>query len=149
MALPDIHNGALVFVGDGEKALFLRNTGGANLKLTVERVLEQENPATHLQGTDRPGRKQGGDGVSLSAVGETDWHQLAEDRFAHEISAALYRLAHEQRFAELVLVAPPKVLGKLRSSLHKEVTDRIAAEIPKELTKHTVPEIEKVLRGLQ
>jgi protein required for attachment to host cells len=149
MDVPVIHRGALVLVGDGEKAIFLRNTGDGSLKLTVERVLEQENPATREQGTSPPGRKQGGDGVSRSAVGETDWHQIAEDRFAEEISSALYRLAHEQKFQELILVAPPKVLGKLRGSMHKEVTDRIAAEIPKELTAHTVPDIERVLKALQ
>jgi len=151
MELPPIHHNALVFVGDGEKAIFLRNVGDshAKLKLAVERVFEQENPATHEQGTDRPGRKQGGDGVSQSAVGETDWHQLAEDRFADEIAKTLFRLAHAQRFQELIVVAPPKVLGRLRGSLHKEVTDRITAEIPKELTTHSLPDIESVLRSLQ
>jgi protein required for attachment to host cells len=149
MALPPIHHGALVLVGDGEKAMFLRNIGNGNLKLTVERVLEQQNPATRDQGTDRPGRKPGGDGLSQSAIEETDWHQLAEDRFADEISKALFHLAHQQRFAELIVVAPPKVLGRLRRSMHKEVMDRVTAEIPKELTMHSVPDIEAVLRSLQ
>jgi protein required for attachment to host cells len=148
MTLPLIHHGALVLVGDGEKAIFLRNVGNPqSLKLAVERVLDQENPPTREQGTDRPGRANGGDGVSRSAIVETDWHQLAEDRFAGEIANALYRLAHEERFRELIVIAPPKVLGKLRSSMHKEVTDRIIAELPKELTMHTVPDIEKALRA--
>jgi protein required for attachment to host cells len=150
MSMAIIHNGALVLVGDGEKAIFLRNTGGANraMKLTVERVLEQNNPPTRDQGADRPGRKPGGDGLSRSAIEETDWHQLAEDRFAGEISKALFRLAHDQKFAQLIVVAPPKVLGTLRESLHKEVTDRITIEVPKELTAHSVPDIEKVLKAV-
>jgi protein required for attachment to host cells len=46
-----------VFVGDGQKALFLRNTGDATLlNLTTAQVLTDENPPTHEQGTDRPGR---------------------------------------------------------------------------------------------
>jgi protein required for attachment to host cells len=146
MAIPLIHSGALVLVGDGEKAIFLRNVGGArHLQLKVEHVLDQENPPTREQGSDRPGRANGSDGLSRSAIEETDWHQLAEDRFATEIAGALYRLAHEERFKELIVIAPPKVLGKLRESLHKEVTDRIIAELPKELTMHSVPDIEKVL----
>ena len=49
------HDG-LVFVGDGRKALFLRNEGDEKyLNLKTERVLEQDNPPTHEQGTDRPG----------------------------------------------------------------------------------------------
>lgn len=146
MAIPLIHPGALVLVGDGSKAMFLRNVGGVqHLKLSVERVLDQDNPPTREQGSDRPGRANGSDGWSRSALEETDWHQLAEDRFASEIASTLYRLAHAEQFKELIVIAPPKVLGKLRQSLHKEVTERIIAELPKELTVHTVPEIEKLL----
>ena len=50
------HN-ALVFVGDGRKALFLRNDGDAKFpNLKTEKVFEDENPPTHEQGSDRPGR---------------------------------------------------------------------------------------------
>ena len=44
---------------------------------------------------------------------------------------------------ELIVVAPPKVLGNLRKAFHPEVADRIAAEIPKEMTSHPIPEIER------
>jgi len=48
---------ALVFVGDGQKALFLRNAGTEKSpNLTTERVFVEENPPTREQGTDRPGR---------------------------------------------------------------------------------------------
>jgi protein required for attachment to host cells len=115
-----------------KSAFNVPNSCSGNRRVTVERVLEQRNPATHDQGTDRPGRKPGSGGLSQSAIEETDWHQLAEDRFA-----------------ELIVVAPPKVLGRLRGAMHKEVTDRIIGEIPKELTMHSVPDIEEVLRSLQ
>ena len=49
------HN-ALVFVGDGRKALFLRNDGDKTVpNLKTERVFEDDNPPSHEQGTDRPG----------------------------------------------------------------------------------------------
>src|SRR5688572_16467264 len=131
--MPDtlIHPQALILVGDGEKAIFLRNIGSSQqLKLTVERVLDQENPPTREQGTDRPGRSHSSVGNSRSAMEETDWHQLAEDRFADDISQALYKLGQAGRFDELIVVAPPKVLGQLRDSFHKEVSARITAEIP-------------------
>ncbi len=51
------HNG-YVFVGDGRKALVLRNEGDAKyLNLKTERVFTDNNPPTHEQGTDRPGRE--------------------------------------------------------------------------------------------
>lgn len=76
---------------------------------------------------------------------ETDWHRLGEERFAAEIAAMLYRLAHANKYEALVIVAPPKVLGNLRKALHREVIERITAEIPKELTSHTVPDIQRLL----
>ena len=141
-----IPNEALVVVGDGEKALFLRNKGGPqDVKLEVENILGHDNPATHEQGTDKPGRAFASAGTARSAMEETDWHQLGEDRFAVDIADTLYRLAHANKFEALVVVAPPKVLGNLRKAFHKEVVDRITGELPKNLTSHPIPDIEKLL----
>jgi protein required for attachment to host cells len=143
-----IAHAALVVVGDGNKAFFYRNEGTPmHVKLVVEHVLEQSNPRTREQGTDKPGRYAGPDGNSRSAMEETDWHQLAENRFAQQISTELYRLAHANRFAQLILVAPPKIMGSLRPSLHQEVTKRIVAEIPKDLTGQTKEEIARLISG--
>jgi protein required for attachment to host cells len=76
---------------------------------------------------------------------QTDWHQLAEDRFIGDVADALYRQVHAGRFETLIVVAPPKVLGGLRKAFHKEVSDRISAEVPKDLTKHPVHDIERLL----
>ncbi len=139
------HNG-LILVGDGQKALFLRNRGSAQrIDLVVERILKQENPATREQGTDRPGRSIASVGVARSAMEEADWHHIAKERFANEIAKALYHHAHANLFERLVIIAPPKILGKLRKAFHPEVLERIAAEIPKELTSHPVPEIGKLI----
>jgi protein required for attachment to host cells len=137
---------ALVVVGDGEKALFLRNKGDPQaIKLEVEDILAHNNPATHEQGTDKPGRAFASVGSARSAMEETDWHRLGEERFAAEIAATLYRLAHANKFEALVVVAPPKVLGILRKAFHKEVIDRITGEVPKDLTSHPLPDIERLL----
>jgi protein required for attachment to host cells len=141
-----IPHGALVLVGDGRKALFLRNAGSpTKVELLTERVLEHSNPATREQGTDRPGRRLGSDGVSRSALEETDWHQLEEQRFAAEVADVLYSLAHEHKFDELVVVAPPKVLGNLRGAFRKEVATRVVAEVAKDLTSHPIPEVARLL----
>jgi protein required for attachment to host cells len=137
-----IPTGALILVGDGRKALFLRNHGApTHVELSVDRVLEQDDPPTREQGTDRPGRYHGPDGTSRSSFEETDWHQLAEDRFAAQIGQALNQLAQNDGFQQLILVAPPKILGTLRAELHKNTTARILAEIPKDLTSQPVKQI--------
>lgn len=135
-----------VLVADGEKALFLRNQGDHDYpNLEVVREMIEENRPTHEQGTDRPGRLADGPTAHRSAVADTDWHRVAKERFADEIAARLYRMAHRGDFEHIVLVAPPVVLGEMRKKLHKEVQKRIAAEIPKELTGHTTSDIEKIL----
>lgn len=141
------HKNTLVLVGDGRKALFLRQVGrGSKTSLVVDHVVEEENPATREQGTDQPGRTSGGTGNRTSAIKETDWHRLAEERFAAEIAETLYRRAHAGRFDSLIVIAPPKILGDLRNAFHPEVIERIDREIPKQLTGHPIEEIAKLLR---
>lgn len=104
------HN-ALVLVGDGQKALFLRNIGNPRrVSLVVEEILQRDNPPTREQGADRPGRISAGVGVARSAMEEADWHLIAKERFAAELSEALYRHVHANRFEKLVIIAPPKIL---------------------------------------
>jgi protein required for attachment to host cells len=141
-----ISTNALVLVSDGRRALLLRNQGTpVNPELITERAISQENPDTHEQGTDRPGRKPGGDGVSKSAIEQTDWHQQQEERFAAELAELLYKLGHAGKYEELVVVAPPKMLGDLRKKFHPEVAGAIIAEVPKDLTGYSVPEIGRML----
>ncbi|WP_372893519.1 host attachment protein [Rhodosalinus sp.] len=139
-------NGTWVLVADGEKALFLRNlTDAENPNLEVVRQESQDNPATHEQGTDRPGRMQDTGVQQLSALQETDWHRLEEARFANDLADLLYRMAHAHKFERIVLCAPARVLGELRTKMHKEVADRVVGEVRKELTNHPRDEIEQVL----
>jgi len=135
-----------VVVADGEKALFLRNEGDATYpNLEVVRAVHGENPPTREQGTDRPGRLSDGPSVHRSAVADTDWHRLEKERFADEIAERLYRMAHRGDFERLIIAAPPLVLGEMRKKLHKEVTGRVVAEVPKTLTGLPVYDIEKAL----
>jgi protein required for attachment to host cells len=141
-----IPNDTLVLVGDGRKALFLRNRGGAgHPDLVTEKVMEQDNPATRDQGSDRPGRYAGPDGVSKSAMEETDWHRQAEDRFASDVAEVLYRKSHDHSFQHLIVVAPPRALGTMRGAFRKEVAQKITAEIAKDVTAQPLPEIARML----
>lgn len=137
-----------VVVADGEKAMFLRNTAGAAApKLTVERVEQQDNPAQGEQVSDRPGRRADHGLGQRSAMEEPDWHQLAKDRFASELSEILKRMVQRGRIKRMVLIAPPRVLGEMRDQLHATVTATIVAQIPKTLTGHPLPELQKVVIG--
>jgi protein required for attachment to host cells len=137
---------AFVFVGDGRKALFLRNEGDEKFpNLKTERVFSDVNPATHEQGTDKPGRAFSSVGAARSSVGTTDWHDLEEHRFADDVAAALERVVRERKVKALVIVAPPRTLAELRRVLHADVKKCIIAEVDKDLTKQPVYEIERHL----
>jgi protein required for attachment to host cells len=142
------HN-ALIFVGDGRKALFLRNTGDEKFpNLKTEQVFVDDNPSTHDQGTDRPGRGFARAHTNRrSGVEMTDWHDLEEHRFTQRVAAAMEMLVRELKVNALVVAAPPRTLAELRNSFHADVKSRIIAEIDKDLTKHPVGEIEKHLVG--
>ncbi|MBF9061043.1 Host attachment protein [Rhodobacterales bacterium HKCCSP123] len=134
--------GTWVLVADGEKALLMENVGDAGIPLLeVRRERHGDNPPTHAQGADRPGRRSDGPGAQRSAMEETDWHRLEKERFAAGLAEMLYRLAHAGRFERLILVAPPRILGSLRKETHKEVAARIVAEVALDLTHHPVDEI--------
>jgi protein required for attachment to host cells len=140
------HN-AFVFVGDGRKALFLRNDGderSANLK--TEKVFEEENPPSHEQGSERPGHiSKGLQTGRRSAVEPTDWHDIEEQLFARKVAAAMEQMIRAGKVKALIVVAPPRTLAELRNAFHPDVKPYILAEINKDLTKHPIAEIEKHL----
>jgi protein required for attachment to host cells len=135
-----------VFVGDGRKALFLRNDGDDKFPhLKTERVIVDKNPSTQAQGTDEPGRTFSSTGPGRSTYEPTDWHEIEERQFAREVAGALQKIVRERKIKSLVVIAPPKTLAELRNSFHPDVKARIIAEIDKDFTRMPIYEIEKHL----
>ena len=145
-----IPHDAWVVVADSEKALFLRNEGDEeHLHLQVVSEMEQDNPPNREQAANRRGRMSdgGAGGAHRSAVADTDWHRMNKEMFAKDISDKLYELAHKGRYDKLFIAAAPLVLGEMRKELHKEVQDKLAGEIDKNLTNLPIHEIEEHLQG--
>ncbi len=141
-----IRNGDVIVVADGEKALFLVNRGDTvNPDLRVMREMEQENPPTRDQGEGRPGRLNDASFGHKSAVEETDWHRVAKERFAREIADRMHALVQAGKIDRLIVAAAPRVLGEMRKAMHRDVESRVIAEIDKDLTKHPVDKIGKLL----
>lgn len=141
-----IPNQALILVADGRKCLFLRNTGSPDSPaLAVEEHREREDARTHEQGTDSPGRVFARVGSRRSAVEQTDFQRLDEERFAADAATLLNRRAQAGEFEALVVVAPPQTLGELRRHYDPAVQGRLLAEIGKDLTGHPIPEIAAIL----
>ena len=143
-----IAQGTWIVVCDGAKALLLENVGDEKFpNLKTQQVFEEKHPATHEQGTDAPGRAMSSVGEMRSAVGQTDWHQQAEQQFLAKLADRLDTAVNAGQIKSLIVIAPPRALGVLRQSYSHQLRDAVRQEIDKDLVKLPVYEIEKYLVG--
>ena len=141
-----IDHDALVMVVDGGKMLLFRNEGDADYpNLRVEQAIENANPKDLEQRTDAPGRAFASVGGARSAMGETDFHDQQEDRFAADAVDLLNRRAVANEYERLIIVAPPAMLGEMRKHYNKALGARLVGEIAKDLTGHHPPDIERAI----
>lgn len=129
-------NRTWIVIADGARARILQNDGpGKGLSTVTPEDLTIPHPPTREVGTDKPGRVHDRFGPGRhSMVARVDWHNFEKERFARDLAAQLNRAANERAFDRLVLVAPPKTLGALRSTLDKKVSGMIHGELDKDLT---------------
>jgi protein required for attachment to host cells len=147
MPLP--HN-AEVLVIDGRKLLFFRNHGdGARIDLRTQMHETRDDAADRELKTDQAGQSPapGGTGLGGGTMGETDYHQQDEDRFAVHAADMLKRRTLGGDTHPLAIIAAPKTLGVLRAKQHKEVEKRVVLELAKDMTNRPVADIEALLEG--
>ena len=145
MPLP--HN-ALVLVADGRKMLFFRNHGDENqIDLRTEAHDARKDRKDREIKTDAPGGIHQSFGYGHSTYEETDFHQQEEDRWIKDAADELKKRVLRGDFEALAIVAPPKALGVLKKSLHKEVEKRIVCTVNKEMSGRPIPDIEALLVG--
>jgi protein required for attachment to host cells len=140
-----IRSGEWVVVCDGAKALVLENVGDLKFpNLKTVQVFEHKNLPTHELGTDVPGRAISSVGNVRSAVDQTDWHQQEEFQFLTGVSHYLeHAIGASGKVKSLVVIAPPRALGMLRSVYSPTLKSAIRIELDKDLVNMPVHEIEK------
>lgn len=123
---------ALIVVADGGKAILFRNTGtGGTVTLHEERRLTPDTVVAQ--------------GPSGSRPAEQTVRQTQEATFVNTVAHILHAMHGQNEFTALVIVAPPKTLGELRSALHHSLEATIVHSLPKDLTNQTTAEIQKAL----
>ena len=137
-----------VVVCDGRKWLILENKGDAQfLNLVTREERTGDNPPTREQGTDRPGRTHFSAGGARSAVGQTDWHDQAEQDFLTALARHLDKAVQAGGVRGIVLVASPRALGMIRPQLSAAVAKLVRGEVDKDYVSIPVDQIEKRLGG--
>lgn len=137
-----------VLVGDGAHARVYANDGpGRGLYRPLGRDFAVELPHDVRDVVaDRPGRMiNPGRGGPQTRSPRTDPKKHLEEEFLREVASELDGAAEEKRYHRLVLVAPPKALGMLRSALGSHASALLAKELDKDLVKLTERELEQHL----
>ena len=129
-----IPKGATIAVADGEIFNLFRNTGDeATPKLTA------------LPDAEVDTSNHGSGGRHISSAGNPDDSQQEEDSFAAGTAKALNTRALDGKIEHLIIVAAPRTLGELRKHYHKALSAVLIGEIPKDLTGHSIADVEKII----
>ena len=127
MQLP---RGAIVAVADGEKLNLFRNSG------------DEGHPHLTAQPPEAVDADHKGAGTGHhSSMGSPDPSQAGEDGFAVGVADLLNRQVLTGKIDELVIIAPPRMLGELRKHYHAKLSAVLICEIAKELTGHGADDV--------
>lgn len=144
-----IAHGTLVMALDGGKLLLMRNVGDVP-QPSLEAIFQQttENPRAGVQGADRPGRSFSSSDERRSSLGNTDWHEEGERRFAINAVEMLSE-AQAKEEAPVILLAPPSVLGTFRKHCPPALGEGIIAEIGKDVVNLATDDIIKIVSAYE
>lgn len=124
----------VIAVTDGEKLDLYRNTGnGTDLQLVA------------MPGISVEGEAKGSGGRHASTSANPDSSQQSEDGFSAGVAQYLNKQVLEGGITNLVVISAPRSLGELRKHYHKFLSAKLLLEIPKDLTGHTIADVEKAV----
>jgi protein required for attachment to host cells len=96
----------------------------------------------------RPGRTSDSHGRRHGLEQAMDPHEREAHTFARQVAQHIDRGRREASFDSLVLIAPPKFLGELRTNLSKPTRSALSAELDKNLVEADLKSIERHLTAL-
>ncbi len=89
--------------------------------------------------SDKPGRSFASVGARRSAMEPGhDPHEFEKTRFAAKLADTLDIALKQGRFRQLIVIAPPRMLGDLRDHYSKQVGQAVIGEVDKDLMKSDV-----------
>ncbi len=132
-----------VLIADGFRARLFVNAGvGKGLKPALDREFIGTNISSGDIASDRPGRSFDSAGEGRHAMEPpTDPKRHAKYEFAREIAGILEHARKTNQFERLVVVAPPRALGDLRSEFGVELQRMVSAEMDKDLTQVPIQDL--------
>lgn len=129
-----------ILVADGSRArIFKRNGKNGTLAPAVNHDFAAPSMPNRDIISDKPGRGHGAGGHGMTP--RSDAHELEKQRLAREVADFINAGAERAAFDALIVVAPPKTLGELRTDLSEQSRARIQGELAKDLTHLSIHEL--------
>jgi protein required for attachment to host cells len=135
-----------ILVADGARARLIEQDPEERrqLKATAEREFSGTTAQSREIASDRPGRTFDRAGEGRHAMEpSTDPLRHAKLEFARDLAEHLTQAVNRHAFDRLIVIAAPRTLGDLRNLLPDAVRARVVAEIDKDLTWMSLPDLEK------
>jgi protein required for attachment to host cells len=135
---------------DAGSARLFDETGRSEPWRLVE-TIDNASGRAHVRDlvADHPGRvRQSGTGAQPPMEPPTDPAEREAERFARRLASDLDRAFGARAFDRLVLVAPPRFLGRLREALRPAVAAAVVGEVDRDYTKAPAAELEARVRSL-
>ena len=142
-----------IVVADGARARFFTPSADSRKLVparSADMVLPESRGLARDLKSDKPGRvySSSRSGTRHALEPRHDYHKYEKHRFSASLADVLDTACGQGEFDQLVLVAPRRSLGELRTMLTKRVQSCLRQEIPKDLTNETPTSLSKRLVSL-
>jgi len=131
-----------ILVADNTRARFFTAQTPSSPLEELE-ILTHSESRLHDQDltSDLTGRIKSSGGGGHAFEQPTDPKQHEADNFAHLVADFLEKAHNDKHFEQLLIVAEPSFLGRLRNHLPEQVKKVVAFELDKNITTHDVADI--------
>ena len=138
---------AWFLVADGRRAkVLIEPRRGADLQQSWAMEIGE---ADLYDVQDRPPRSFDSVGARRHAMdGGRNLHEAEEEKFLKRVADRVTEAERRNDFDHLVVAAPPRALGLLRSLLSEAAQARVRAETPKDLLDEDAPQLRERLTEL-
>jgi len=145
-----LENGtAWMLVADGRRArVLVEQRRGAPLEERADLAMEISEDELY-DPQDRPPRNSNRVGQGRHAVDKgRNLHEAEEEKFLKRVAERVGEADKSNQFEHLIIAAPPRALGMLRSMLPANTQGRICATTPKDLVDEETPRLRERLQEL-
>lgn len=132
-----------VVVADSSRARILVAESGSSPLVDQKDFIHPESRLKEQDlVSDGSGSESDSGGFGKHSMGhEKAAHQKQAEAFAHELRDEIDKLRRTSDLRRIYLVASPKFLGLLRSSISKQCAELLSGEVNKDLVDHSIEDI--------